>query len=99
MMATVFKRLHQLWNAETSPADIAVHLCFMVVSSYAFYFFTLAGTYMELSGVVFDMDAVGVILALVGWSNFLLNLLFLIILVEIAQSIANAYYRHYEGVL
>lgn len=99
MMAKVFKRLHQLWNAETSPADIAVHLCFMVVSSYAFYFFTLAGTYMELAGVVFDMDAVGVILALVGWSNFLLNLLFLIILVEITQSIANAYYRHYEGVL
>ena len=86
-----YKVLEQLWNAETLPTDVVVHLCFMVVSSFAFFFFMLLAAviskeYVHVTDVAMNSIHVGFM-----WSNIFLNLLFMLIIAEITQMVISWY--------
>jgi hypothetical protein len=89
----IYKTIEQLWNADTLPADIAVHLCFMVVSSFAF-FFVDSTIVLLMESVIFTDSSISIANYLIGWSNILLNLLFMLIIINSSQNIAKAYWRY-----
>lgn len=90
----IYKFVGELWHEDTQPATLAAHLCFLVVSSFAFFFVPYAGLAFELTGTIFREGSIDVITRLITWSNFFLNLLFLLIIIDISQIISNAYYNY-----
>ena len=89
----LYRIVKQLWNEDTQPSDLISHLCFLVVSSFAFFFFVMAIASMELNGIILSDAGVNTVNILIGWSNVFLNVLFFLIVVETSQMIANAYWR------
>jgi hypothetical protein len=75
-----------------------VQTCFMVVASFAFYFFALAGSILTggdlPTTIVLQPWTDTVIPLCFQWSNMLLNLLFALIIINIIQSVTNAYLQY-----
>jgi hypothetical protein len=91
----LYRIVKQLWNEDTQLSDLASHLCFMVVSSFAFFFFVvlISASVMESNGIILSDADVNTVNILIGWSNVFLNVLFFLIVVETSQMIANAYWK------
>jgi hypothetical protein len=84
--------IQHLWHEETTPATVAAHLCFMVVSSFAFFLFVMFAS-MSIGNSNPISNWFDVVNALYKASNFFLNLLFLLIIIELSQMISIAYYN------
>lgn len=90
----IYRIVKQLWNEDTQPSDLASHICFMVVSSFAFFFFVMMIVSMISNGTISITDAgTSSINAGIGWSNLFLNLLSILVIIETSQMIANAYWK------
>ena len=90
----LYRIVKQLWNEDTQPSDLASHLCFMVVSSFAFFFFVMMIVFMVSTGTVSLTDAsTSSINTGIGWSNLFLNLMSILVIIETSQMISSAYWK------
>lgn len=90
----IFKVLKNAWDSETSWSELTTHTCFIVVASFAFYFFVmLASVFMDEYVVITD-DAISKMSTLISWSNLFLNLLFMLIIAEFSQKCISGYYAY-----
>jgi len=91
----LFDFIGQLWDEDIPAYDITVQACFLFVSALGFFFFISLAATMETQGIVVLPDwAVANVNYLIGWSNFFINLLFVLIVIEISQYIAVNYQRY-----
>ena len=83
-ITAVYHTKHTVW-------DIVTQLCFMVAPAFLMVFMPLAGAYFELSGYTFTDEAIRSYSFGLAWINFFLNALFMLVLIEITQSIVGGY--------
>lgn len=94
-MIDVGKILMRAYHTEHSINDIITHICFLVMAAAAFFFMIECFAILDSQDIIFITEKAGwVINYLIGWSNIFLNFLFMLIIIEISQIIANAYWRY-----
>jgi uncharacterized membrane protein len=95
MIDQIYRAIKPLWETPTESLQIITHLCFLVVSSFAFFFFIQMAILLEATGTIIITDqAVWNVNYLVGISNLLINIFSILIIFEVSDYIAKAYHRY-----
>jgi len=85
---------NDLWEEPTTIEAIVTHLCYLVTSSFAFFFFTELGGVIERDYAVVSEASIAQCQLLLSWSNLFINLLTILIIFEISSYIAKAYWDY-----
>lgn len=90
---SLLKVIENVWHDEHRLSDILIQCCFMFVATEAWYFFTLFLSLFERT-VTYSDKFLWQYNYLVGWSNVCINILFLLVVAEVSQSIIVGYTRY-----
>lgn len=90
----IYKALKPLWETPTDLRQIITHLCYLVVSAFAFYFFMVTILFLTTYQITITDQAVLNVNYLLGISNVLINLLSILIIFEVSDYISRAYHTY-----
>jgi len=90
----IWNTASNLWEEPTTLEAIATHLCYLVTSAYAFYFFVLFAADYSANYFIIREANLNLISTLLQWSNFFINLLTILIIFEVSSYIAIAYWDY-----
>jgi len=90
----VAKMIWKLWEEPTTIEAIIRDICFLFVSSYAFFIFEQHAGVMTRDYIIVTEVALTQINFGLAWSNFFINVLTVLVITEISSYIAKAYWDY-----
>jgi hypothetical protein len=90
----LWKIATDLFEEPTTLEAISTHICYIITSSFAFFFFVEMAGLMTRDYIIVTDSALRNVNYLLAWSNFFINILTMLIIFEVSSYIAKAYWDY-----